>query len=72
MGRWIRVDARGNKKGVDAQFTIEEEQLAFVIREDMGGIDCPIVFSRPNVGVVKALEESKTCQELSKNLPGNL
>lgn len=31
LDRWIRLDARGNKEGVDAQFDLEEEQLAFPV-----------------------------------------
>ena len=33
--KWIRLDARGNKTGVNAQFSIEIEQLAFSIRPEM-------------------------------------
>ncbi len=29
LGRWVRVDPRGNKPGVDAQFCLTHEQLAF-------------------------------------------
>ena len=29
LGRWIRVDPRGNKPGVNAQFNLDDEQLAF-------------------------------------------
>ena len=29
---WYRVDARGNREGVDARFTPPQEQLAFEIR----------------------------------------
>ena len=28
-GRWHRIDARGNKPGVDAQFSLDVERLAF-------------------------------------------
>ena len=30
--RWIRLDARGNKQNVDAQFSIHEEKIAFPVR----------------------------------------
>lgn len=30
--KWIRLDARGNKVGVDAQFSLETERLAFACR----------------------------------------
>ncbi len=29
LDRWIRVDPRGNKPGVDARFSLDEERLAF-------------------------------------------
>ena len=32
--KWIRLDARGNKPGVNAQFSIDNEQLAFPIRPE--------------------------------------
>ena len=35
LNRWIRLDARGNKTGVDAQFDLEQERLAFPVRKDL-------------------------------------
>ncbi len=40
--KWIRLDARGNKEGVNAQFSVEEEQLAFPIRTELQGRKSPI------------------------------
>ncbi len=34
--KWIRLDARGNKAGVNAEFSVETEQLAFTVRSEMG------------------------------------
>ena len=39
LERWIRFDARGNKPGVDAQFSLEREQLAFPIRAEYDEVD---------------------------------
>ena len=39
LDKWIRLDARGNKENVHAQFSIDEEKLAFPIREELGEID---------------------------------
>lgn len=33
---WLRVDARGNKEGVDAQFSLDGERLAFAVRPECG------------------------------------
>ena len=36
---WMRVDARGNKEGVDAQFSLDGERLAFAVRPECGERD---------------------------------
>ena len=33
--RWIRLDARGNKEGINAQFSIDKERLAFLLEKNM-------------------------------------
>lgn len=71
-GKWIRLDARGNKSGVNAQFSIKTEQLAFPIRTEMGEKDSFIVYPRPDKNVVGILRKSKTRTELWNNLPTEL
>ena len=39
QSKWIRLDARGNKENVHAEFSIEEEHLAFPIRSQFGEVD---------------------------------
>ncbi len=39
LQKWIRLDARGNKATVHAQFSLEEEKLAFPAREEYSEID---------------------------------
>ena len=70
--KWIRLDARGNKTGVNAQFSIDTEQLAFPIRSEMGEVDCFIVYPNPDIDVLKKLKTNKTRTELWKNLPTEL
>lgn len=72
MNRWIRLDARGNKEGVDAQFSLEKEQLAFPIRTEMGEMDDCVVYPTPDVNVLKSMRVSKTRSELWENLPTQL
>ena len=36
---WVRVDVRGNKEGVDAQFSLDGERLAFAVRPECGELD---------------------------------
>ena len=72
LGRWIRVDARGNKEGVDAQFSIDEEKLAFPVRPGLGETDLPFIFPRPDYGVLGRLLLCKTAQEAMANLPDKI
>lgn len=71
-GKWIRLDARGNKIGVNAQFSVETEQLAFQIRPELGEQDNFIVYPYPDKNVVEKLRISKTRTNLWDNLPTEL
>ncbi|MCI8387343.1 MAG: transglutaminase domain-containing protein [Clostridiales bacterium] len=70
--RWIRLDARGNKPGVDAQFSITDEQLAFPIRPELGEEDIFTVYPEPDKNVIKALKNNQTLAELWDDLPHEL
>ncbi len=68
---WYRIDPRGNKTGVNAQFTPPQEQLAYPIcfPEE---IDFPEIFAQPLPIVVEALQSWETYQELLQNLPDTI
>lgn len=73
LNKWIRLDARGNKKGIDAQFSIEEEKLAFPIREECGERDYLINYSEPHPEIIKTLETYSDCMEMyQRGLPDQL
>jgi transglutaminase-like putative cysteine protease len=65
---WYRLDARGNKAGVNAQFSPPQEQLAFKIRFS-GEADFPAIFVEPLPEVVEALLAQKTWDAMLLNLP---
>jgi transglutaminase-like putative cysteine protease len=65
---WYRVDPRGNRPGIDAQFTPPNEQLAFAI-EQPGEADLPGVYAVPLPIVVTALQTAPTTDALMRNLP---
>ena len=71
-GRWIRVDPRGNKVGVDAQFSIEREQLAFPVDPALGEFTCDTIFAEPLPSIVECLRRSENVPELMANLPSTL
>lgn len=66
---WFRVDPRGNKPGINSQFSIEEEKLAYPIRTEMGEVDYPNVFVKPLDSVVQSMIESENNQELFSKRP---
>ncbi|TKA08772.1 transglutaminase-like domain-containing protein [Actinacidiphila oryziradicis] len=68
-GRWARQDPRGNKAGVNAQFSLNEERLAWVPRPEYGESDYPILYAAPAPPVLKALLEAVDRPHLSRLLP---
>lgn len=72
LQRWIRLDARGNKKGVNSQFAIYEEKLAFPTRKEYDEKDYPIIYTEPNANTITALKQNSDCQILYHKLPKNL
>ncbi len=65
---WYRIDARGNKQGVSAEFCPPLEQLAFPI-VTQGEADLPEIWAEPLPVVTEVLINSKTYQEVADNLP---
>jgi transglutaminase-like putative cysteine protease len=64
---WYKVDARGNKKGVDAQFNPPFEKLAFELGENE--FDLPDIYDEPLDVVVESLNKYKTYAEMIGNFP---
>lgn len=54
-GRWSRQDPRGNKPGVDAQFSLGEERLAWATDTSRGERDYPRIYPSPAAEVVTTL-----------------
>lgn len=72
MEKWVRLDARGNKAGVNAQFSVETEQLAFAVRPEMGEGDGLIVYPDPDKKILEKLGKYRTRTELWNDLPTEL
>jgi len=72
LDRWIRVDARGNKPGVHAAFSLTAEALAYPVRPHLGEADDPTLYAQPHPSVIAALQQSSTLDVLKKNLPQDL
>ncbi|MCC4766675.1 ABC transporter ATP-binding protein [Methanosarcina sp. DH1] len=64
LDKWIRLDARGNKPGRDAQFSIYEEKISKKVNKGLGEEDSPVIFADPNPTVIEILKTSKDMKEL--------
>jgi transglutaminase-like putative cysteine protease len=65
---WYRVDCRGNKAGVDAQFTPPVERLAFRLAFP-GERDFPQIFPDPLPEAIAALRMHHSWDDLYRHLP---
>ena len=73
FGKWIRLDARGNKEGVNAQFSLDEEKLAFSIRAHYGERDYLLNYAQPHPIIIQTLERYASSMEMYKEgLPESL
>ncbi|HTX57864.1 MAG TPA: transglutaminase family protein [Candidatus Acidoferrales bacterium] len=70
---WHRVDARGNRPGVTAEFSLEEERLAFPVRSHLGEVDYPGLFAHPHPSIVRTLKAHDDALEMYRHgLPTSL
>jgi transglutaminase-like putative cysteine protease len=65
---WYRMDPRGNKSGINAQFTPPHEQLAFH-NLCPGELTLREIYAEPLPVVVDTLGRHPTVTEVSENLP---
>lgn len=65
---WYRIDARGNKQNVNAQFCPPKEQLAFEIISK-GECNIQGIWPEPLSVIIKVLENNTTYLEVLTNLP---
>lgn len=65
---WYRVDARGNKEGVDAEFCPPQEKLAFCT-VTKGEADLAGIYAEPLENVVEVLSRYDFFEDVANNLP---
>lgn len=73
IGRWVRFDARGNKPGIAAEFSLTEEKLAFPIRQQYNEIDYLEIYKQPNSKTIQVLKQNTNAIHMYLNgLPSEL
>ncbi len=71
-GHWIKVDARGNTNGKNAQFSLDQPILAFTNRKEYNEYFWSGIYSEPHLKTMKLLDESKSLEDLINNFPDSL
>lgn len=62
---WIRLDARGNKDNIHAEFSLDDEQLAYSIRTEFGEHDLQENHPDLDERLVKILEGCQNIKDIS-------
>ncbi|MFF0744725.1 transglutaminase family protein [Streptomyces sp. NPDC004111] len=71
-GAWHRQDCRGNKPGVDAQFSLDGERLAWVPNAERGEADHPVLYAAPHPDVLAVMRGASDRRQLWDALPNSL
>ncbi|WP_077622759.1 transglutaminase-like domain-containing protein [Sediminibacillus massiliensis] len=73
VDEWIRLDARGNKQGVEAEFSIYNEKLAFNVNEQLDEKDYPVVYCDPHPATTGILQKANDAVKMYKHhLPNSI
>jgi transglutaminase-like putative cysteine protease len=67
-GGWYRVDPRGNRAGIDAQFSPPAERLAYAATRP-GEADLPEIWPDPLPIVVETIQRHTDARQLGEALP---
>lgn len=62
--KWIRLDARGNTGGINAQFSIDQEKLAYLPEKSRGDKDYPYIYSQPHPKILEALQSHEKLDDV--------
>ena len=71
-GKWIKLDARGNKPGIETRFSMQEPSLAFECRPEFDEHFWKGIYAKPHPATMRALEESRCLQDVIDKLPDDI
>lgn len=69
---WVKVDARGNKHGINAQFSLEKPILAFPVRSEYDEYLWKGIYAGPHIKTMKMLEKAASIQDIIENIPDDI
>jgi len=68
-GHWVKLDARGNTNGKNAQFSLGEPILAFPCRSQYQEYFWPGIYANSHAETMNVLERAVSLQDVLENLP---
>lgn len=71
-GDWLPLDARGNRKGIEARFPADAPRLGVTARAERGERVYPTIFARPARVVVELLDRNKSLSAIADHMPSDL
>jgi len=72
LDRWIALDARGNREGLETSFETERLSLGVMANPDRGEFVYPTIFARPAKVVVELLKGVDRLDDLAGHVPERL
>lgn len=72
LGRWLALDARGNKPGLYASFSVDAPLLAVRADPARGEWVYPRIFTRPAPVVVELLARNRSLEKIADHIPAEL
>ena len=67
--QWVKVDARGNTNGKNAQFSLTEPQLAFQNRSKYDEYYFEGIYANPHTDTMLMLDKANSMQDVIDNIP---
>lgn len=67
--KWIKLDARGNKHGINAQFSVDKPILAYRNRAEYDEYFWKGIYANPHLPTMKMLEKANCLQDIIENIP---
>lgn len=68
-GRWIKADARGNNRRVNAHFSLDEPVLAYPCRPEYDEYLWPGIYAAPHEATMQMLEQARSLQDVLETIP---
>ncbi len=71
-GKWVQLDANGNKDNINAQFSLDEPKLAYPNRKEYDEYFYKGIYASPQMATMHMLEAAHSLQDILENIPDDV